>query len=182
MPSGRTLLKWGLALLLTPVVGYVGLRLTFTRPMTEFEVVVPVSSTPTNACLVHALGTAFGPEQVRHDENFTTVKHRSCFISGRGNAVLYYELTAREGHRYLSISDEWRSIDRISSECARATGAEIRRAIEVFASECDPGLVGRWDSRCDLSGAHALENFCPDPQAAKVSSDAGASPNAVDAR
>jgi hypothetical protein len=165
MLSGRKLLKWGLVLLLAPVFGYIGLRLTFTRPMTEVEVIVPVSSTATNACLMHALDTTFGSDLVRRGQNFAMVNHRSCLVSGRGNAVLYYEITARKGQQYLSISDSWRSIDRVTSDCARATGAEIRRAIEAFVTECDPGLVGQWNSRCNLSGAHASENFCPDPKA-----------------
>lgn len=169
MPS----IKLGLVLLVAPIVGYIGLRLTFTRPMTQFEVLVPISSTVTNACLESALKNAFGSDQVTSRSEFFAVKHKSCFVSGRGNAFLYYELTIREGYRYMSISDGWRSIDRVSIQCARATGAEIRRAIEAFVTECDPELVGRWDSRCELSGSHASENACPSPQGTNVSLDGG---------
>jgi hypothetical protein len=165
----RKVVKWALVILLAPAAGYLGLMLTFTRPMTGMEVLVPVSSGSTNACLVHALRTVVGPDHVWSDQDVTTVQHPSCFVSGRGGAGLTYALIVRDGQRYLSISADWRSIDRVSSECARATGVEIRRAVEAFATECDPGLVGRWDSHCEVSGAHASENFCPDPQTVKVS-------------
>lgn len=183
--SARVLTRWLLLLMVVSLCGYAAIWLTFTRPMTQFEVLVPISSAPTTPCLVHALGTAFGPGRVitLRDQRPTgaMVQHHTCFIRGKGSPMLAYELTVRHGQRLLAVSDEWRSIDRNTAECARETGLEIRRAIETFAVECDPGLIGRWDSRCELSGAYASEQFCPDPQPTNFS-EGGALPRNVDAQ